>query len=199
MPTIGNATGRMPALPVGTTPLKTRPRPERGFFYPAYAIPCRCGNVAATLWEIIMNSIAMALRPADILLDRVLNPADDADLNQWQPEHLVEACGIIPDFFVTACITAEQESPDTLTLQHIADGMDRVYQFGGFKYPWPGTLDADGVYTSKYEEDPPLSPLVRFSFMASHMGRVIECFVYESGITAIRERGAASLFIGRFD
>ena len=155
------------------------------------------GNVAATLWEIIMNSIAMTLRSADILLDRVLNPADDADLNQWQPDHLVEACGIIPDFFVTACITAEQENPDTLTLQHIADGMDRVYQFGGFGYPWPGTLDADGVYTSPHDGDSPLPPLVRFAFNSG--ARVFECFVYDCAITAIRERGTASLFIGRFD
>jgi hypothetical protein len=147
--------------------------------------------------KLIMNSIAMTLRPADILLDRVLNPADDADLNQWQPKHLVEACGIIPDFFVTACITAEQENPDTLTLQHIADGMDRAYQFGGFGYPWPGSLDADGVYRSQYDEDPPMSPLVRFSFNSG--ARVFECFVYECAITAIRERGTASLFIGRFD
>lgn len=155
------------------------------------------GNVAATLWEIIMNSIAMTLRPADILLDRVLNPADDADVAQWRPEDLLDACGIIPDFFVTACITAEQENPDTLTLQHIADGMDRVYQCGGFQYPWPGKLDADGVYTSQYDEAPPLSPLVRFAFNSG--ARVFECFVYEAGITAIRERGNASLFIGRFD
>ena len=146
-----------------------------------------------------MNSIAMTLRPADILLDRVLNPADNADLNQWQPDHLVEACGIIPDFFVSACITAEQENPDTLTLQHIADGMDRVYQFGGFGYEmnWPGTLDADGVYTSPHDEDSPLPPLVRFAFNSG--ARVFECFVYECAITAIRERGTASLFIGRFD
>lgn len=147
-----------------------------------------------------MESIALRLRPADIMLDRVLNPANDDALNQWQPDHLLEACGIIPDFFCDALINAEQENPDGITLQHVADGMDRVYGFGGFQYPWPGKLDADGVYTSsEYPDDPPLSPLVRFSFNCYERGRVIECFVYEAGITAIRERGAASLFIGRFD
>ena len=146
-----------------------------------------------------MNTVAIDMRPSDWILDRVLNPAGDPDLNQVPPARLLEACGIIPDFFAEACVTAEAENPEGFTLQDVADGMDRAYQFGGFKYPWPGQVDADGVYVSKYEEDPPLSPLVRFSFMASHMGRVIECFVYESGITAIRERGTASLFIGRFD
>ena len=147
-----------------------------------------------------MESIALNLRPADIMLDRVLNPADDEDLNRWQPDHLLEACGIIPDFFCEALITAERENPEGITLQHVADGMDRVYQFGGFQYPWPGKLDADGVFTCpEYPEDPPLSPLVRFSFNCYERGRVMECFVYEAGITAVRERGTASLFIGRFD
>jgi len=197
MPTIGNATARKPAPPVGTIPIETRPRPGGVFFGPRMRYPAGAVMMPRHFGKLIMNSIAMTLRPADILLDRVLNPADDADLNQWQPKHLVEACGIIPDFFVTACITAEQENPDTLTLQHIADGMDRAYQFGGFGYPWPGSLDADGVYRSQYDEDPPMSPLVRFSFNSG--ARVFECFVYECAITAIRERGTASLFIGRFD
>jgi hypothetical protein len=144
-----------------------------------------------------MNTVAIEMRPSDWILDRVLNPAGDPDLNQVPPARLLEACGIIPDFFAEACVTAEDENPDTLTLQHIADGMDRAYQFGGFGYPWPGTLDADGVYRSQYDEDPPMSPLVRFSFNSG--ARVFECFVYECAITAIRERGTASLFIGRFD
>ena len=144
-----------------------------------------------------METKTLVCRPSELILDRVLNPAGDADLNRAQPAQLLEACGIIPDFFVTACITAEQENPDTLTLQHIADGMDRVYQFGGFGYPWPGTLDADGVYTSPHDGDSPLPPLVRFAFNSG--ARVFECFVYDCAITAIRERGTASLFIGRFD
>jgi hypothetical protein len=106
---------------------------------------------------------------------------------------------MIPDFFAEACVTVEDENPEGFTLQDIADGMDRIYQFGGFAYRWPGTLDADGVYQSQYDDDPALSPLIRFSFFASYGDRVIQCFVYRSAITAIRERGTASLFIGRFD
>ena len=144
-----------------------------------------------------MNTVAIEMRPSDWILDRVLNPAGDPYLNQVPPPRLLEACGIIPDFFAEACVTAEDENPEGFTLRDVADGMDRVYQFGGFGYPWPGSLDADGVYRSQYDEDPPMSPLVRFSFNSG--ARVFECFVYEAGITAIRERGTASLFIGRFD
>jgi len=148
-----------------------------------------------------MESLALRLRPADIMLDRVLNPANDDDLNRWQPEHLVEACGIIPDFFCEALITAERENPEGITLQHVADGMDRVYQFGGFQYPWPGKLDADGVYTAcaPYDDDPPLSPLVRFSFNCYERGRVMECFGDEACIAVICVWGTASLIMGRFD
>jgi hypothetical protein len=144
-----------------------------------------------------MESVAVKLRPADILLDRVLNPADDDDLNQWRPEHLIEACGIIPDFFVQACILSEQGNPDGITLENIADGMDDAYQFGGFGYPWGGTVSPKGIYQSQYDDDPPLPPLVQFSFCSG--ASAFDCFVYDHAIVAIRERGTSPVFIGRFD
>lgn len=146
-----------------------------------------------------MESIALKLRPADIMLDRVLNPTGDDNLNQWQPDHLLEACGIIPDFFCEALIAAERENPEGITLEHVADGMDAVYQYGGFGYPWGGTVSPSGIYQSQYEEDPPLPPLVRFSFNCYERDRVMECFVYDSAIVAIRERGTSQVFVGRFD
>ena len=136
---------------------------------------------------------------ADILLDRRFNPAGDPELARATPDQLLEACGLIPHFFCDACQQAQTENPDGFTLDNIADAMDNVYQFGGFQYRWPGHVAADGVYTSAHAEDPPLSPLVRFIFSCFDNARSIECFVYESGITSIRERGTASLRIGRFD
>ena len=137
------------------------------------------------------------LRASDLVLDKVYNPLKSDFYGKLTPDQLDEWCGIIPDFFVTACITAEQENPDTLTLQHIADGMDRVYQFGGFGYPWGGTVSPKGIYQSQYDDDPPLPPLVQFSFCSG--ARAFDCFVYDHAIVAIRERGTSPVFIGRFD
>ena len=73
------------------------------------------------------NVIEMKLRPSDVVLDRVFNPAADDQLGGATPAQLAEACGIIPDFFCQACLMAAP-----LTLDNIAAGMDSVYQFGGF-------------------------------------------------------------------
>jgi hypothetical protein len=128
---------------------------------------------------------------ADILLDRVFNPAGDPELARATPDQLLEACGLIPHFFCDACQQAEAENPDGFTLDNIADAMDNVCQAGGFRYHWPGQVAANGVYTSAYAEDPPLSPLMRFTFHCFDNVRSIECFVYKSGITCIKERGSA--------
>ena len=82
------------------------------------------------------NVHTLNIRPSDILLDRVFNPAQDADIGGATPKQLAEACGIIPDFFCQACIEAAP-----LTLDAIAAGMDNAYQFGGFCYPFNGTVD----------------------------------------------------------
>jgi hypothetical protein len=58
----------------------------------------------------------LTFRPSDVLLDRVLNPAGDLMLGDCEPEHLIEACGIIPEFFAQACLSA-----DPLTLDEIAN------------------------------------------------------------------------------
>lgn len=146
-----------------------------------------------------MQTKTIVVRPSELILDRVLNPAGDADLNSASPALLLEACGIIPDFFAEACITAESQNPDGINLDAIADAMDRVYQYGGFEFPWGGTLDADGVYQSQYAEESDRSPLVRFSYAAAMGGQAFECFVYQSGIAAIRERGSETAKVGRFD
>ena len=136
------------------------------------------------------NIIEMKLRPSDVVLDRVFNPAADDQLGGATPAQLAEACGIIPDFFCQACLMA---SP--LTLENIAAGMDSVYQFGGFNaYPYKGSIDDhDGTYQSEHEDDDALPPLARFIFEG------FECFVYEYGIAAIRDRATRQTKIARFD
>ena len=136
------------------------------------------------------NTIEMKLRPSDVVLDRVFNPAADDQLGGATPAQLAEACGIIPDFFCQACLMAAP-----LTLDNIAAGMDSVYQFGGFNaYPFKGSIDDhDGTYQSEHDDDDALPPLARFIFEG------FECFVYEYGIAAIRDRATRETKIARFD
>ena len=54
-------------------------------------------------------------RASDFILDRVLNPNRDPEIGKAWPNDLVEACGIIPDFFCTACLEAQQVDPLKLT------------------------------------------------------------------------------------
>jgi hypothetical protein len=136
------------------------------------------------------NIIEMKLRPSDVILDRVYNPAADDQLGGATPAQLAEACGIIPDFFCQACLMAAP-----LTLDNIAAGMDSVYQFGGFNaYPFKGSIDDhDGTYQSEHDDDDALPPLARFIFEG------FELFVYEYGIAAIRDRATRETKIARFD
>ena len=152
-----------------------------------------------TLGVLKMDTKTLVVRPSELILDRVLNPAGDANLNRVSPAQLLKACGTVPDFFAEACITAETENPDGVNIDAIADAMDRVYQMGGFCYPWGGDLDADGVYRSQYAEEADLSPLVRFAYAVAMGGQAFECFVYQGGITAIRERGSETAKVARFD
>jgi len=129
------------------------------------------------------------IRPSDLLLDRVLNPTRDADIGGARPADIIEACGIIPDFFAAACCSTSE----ALTLDIIAAGMDAEYQFGGFRYPFGGSLTDAGVYQSEHDADNDLPPLPGFTFQG------FEVFVYQYGITAIRDRATREAKIARFD
>ena len=130
----------------------------------------------------------LTFRPSDVLLDRVLNPAGDLMLGDCEPEHLIEACGIIPEFFAQACLSA-----DSLTLDEIANQMDEAYSFGGFRYSFGGNITLSGVYQSEHPTDDDLPPLARFIFDR------FECFVYQYGIVGIRDRATRENKIARFD
>jgi len=129
------------------------------------------------------------IRPSDLLLDRVLNPTRDADIGGARPADIIEACGIIPDFFAAACCSTSE----ALTLDIIASAMDAEYQFGGFCYPFGGNITPAGVYQSSHDDDPDMPPLACFTFEG------FECFVYHYGITAIRDRATRETKIARFD
>jgi len=121
-------------------------------------------------------------RPSEIILDRVLNPARNETIGAARPADIIEAC------------VAVSNGELGVSLDGICEAMDEVYGFGGFGYPWRGTLDADGTYRPDNDEDEPLQPLARFGFE----GRVF-CFVYDYGITAVRIGLDGPYKIARFD
>jgi hypothetical protein len=132
-------------------------------------------------------------RTSDLFLHKMFNPTNDNNLAKIPRGHLAEACGIIPDYFCEACLA---DGP--LKLDDIAAGMDNLYQCGGFAYPLDGTVDENGIYQSKYDDDPALPPLGRFIFGVSR-DKGFECFVYEYGITAIRDLATRDTKVARFD
>ena len=103
------------------------------------------------------------------------------------PEVSREHLGLIPEFF----ISATQGSEDA-TLDAVADAMDEVYQYGGFRYPFSGTVDADGVYRAP--EDPPLEPYVTLGYLDR-----FTLYQYPYAIVALRDNDTGETKIGRFD
>ena len=127
-----------------------------------------------------------------VFLDSELNPSKDKNLSTVPEGRIREACGIIPEFFLMAVLEG-METASGPTLEKVSEGMDAAYQFGGFSYPFPGAVSPEGVYQSPYDEDEPLSPLVRFTHGA------LELFIYQSAITALRDRTSGAFKVGRFD
>ena len=136
------------------------------------------------------NIIQTHFRPSDILLDRVLNPTRNPDLSAATPADIIEACGIIPDFFCAACIGCG----DDLTLDNVCAGMNEAYGYGGFKYAWKGNVTDRGVYQSAHEDDPDMDPLARFGFEGKFF-----CYVYDYGVAAVVDRESGQFMVARFD
>jgi len=143
------------------------------------------------------------IRTSELILDRILNPTDDKAIGAASGNDIVEACGLIPDFFCQACLNYGRtifkaiKNPSVemfkdSDLKVVADEMDSIYGFGGFKYPWSGTVTDDGVYQSK-DSDPDMNPLALFRY--AHM----ELFVYPYGVCAIRNTKTNESKIARFD
>ncbi len=132
--------------------------------------------------------IELNIRPAKIVLDWVHNPAGNPDWILNSAKHFEEGAGIIPDFFAEAIQGAE-------TLEDVAERMDDLYQFGGFRYPIQGRVDDQGIYHSA-DGDPALFPLLRLK--GGEHNR-FTCYIYEYGITAILDDPYTYPMIARFD
>ena len=133
--------------------------------------------------------IELNIRPAKIVLDWVHNPASNGDWALNSAKDFEEGAGIIPDFFADAIQGAQ-------TLEDVAERMDDLYQNGGFRYPFQGRVDDQGIYHSVHD-DPALFPLVRLK--GGDHDR-FTCYVYEYGITAIQDdKLPGEAMIARFD
>ena len=104
------------------------------------------------------------------------------------PEVTREYLGILPEFFIQATRALGEDH----TLDSLAEAMDEVYGYGGFQYPFGGTVADSGAYQSL--EDPDLQPYATISYLDRF---TMYCYPY--AITAIRDNDTGETRIGRFD
>ena len=104
------------------------------------------------------------------------------------PEVTREYLGILPEFF----IHATQALGEDHTLDSLSEAMDEVYGYGGFQYPFGGTVADCGTYQTP--EDPDLQPYATISYLDRF---TMYCSPY--AITAIRDNDTGETKIGRFD
>tara|TARA_E500000318_G_scaffold110213_1_gene125073 strand:- start:1101 stop:1475 length:375 start_codon:yes stop_codon:yes gene_type:complete len=102
------------------------------------------------------------------------------------PDVTREHLGLVPEFFLQAM----QYGGDTL--QTVADAMDSVYQYGGFRFPFDGTVTDTGTYTTP--DDPDLKPYATITYLDKY---TLYCYPY--AITALRDNETGETKIGRFD
>ena len=140
-----------------------------------------------------MNALnTLNIRTSDIVLGRLLNPSQSGEYKAHRAIDMVEACGLIPDFFAQACLHLEYESEEDHTIQTIADEMDRAYQYGGFSIGIDGEIAADGTFLSDGDDD--LAAICRYDYESRFY-----LYVYPYAITAIVDVATGESKIGRFD
>ena len=100
-----------------------------------------------------------------------------------------EACGLIPEFFARAVA----EGADTF--DRVCDAMQELYGFG-CRWDFGGSITAEGVYQSSFDEDPDLEPLGKWT---SNTGERYDLFVYPYSICAVRNPRTGETKISRMD
>jgi len=103
-------------------------------------------------------------------------------------QQLMEACGLIPMFFVQATDGLASAAEPT---EAVFYAMDDIYGYGGAD-TMDGTVTDGGVYQSSYKGDEDLQPY------ATVYSRGYICYIYPYAITAVRGDDGET-FIGRFD
>ena len=133
-------------------------------------------------------------------MDTLINPTNNPEIGESFEFNIIEACGIIPQFFEDACdAQSTRDIPvgtyNALPLEFVANKMDQLYQYGGFEdSTFEGEIRPDGTYQSD-DEDPDMAPLAKFT----SNDRMMELFIYDYSICAIRNKRTNEYKIARFD
>lgn len=98
----------------------------------------------------------------------------------------IEALGLIPHFFERSLYIEGQP------IQSVADKMDDLYHYGGFVYPFGGTINDKGTYISSSDEDDPLDPIARIDKLG------FTVWIYPYAIVGLTD-DKGNQKIGRFD
>lgn len=101
-------------------------------------------------------------------------------------DRLIEACGLIPYFFVAA------KEQGAKTAEEAYQTMVDEYGFGDYSGTNWGTVDPKGTYVSAYDEDPDMEPLMSMSILD---GPTLH--IYQSAILAVVD--ANKTIISRMD
>jgi hypothetical protein len=129
-------------------------------------------------------------------LESMINPLNDTMLSRVDEQDIVEACGLLPTFFLTSVVDKEPQ-----TLLDVVEAMNKAYGFGGFDIsglgPFANARIVNGVYTPAYKGDEPLNPLVKMSY--SNKGKKFDCYIYQYGIIALVDEKGGATCITRMD
>jgi len=89
---------------------------------------------------------------------------------------ILPALGLIPSF-----VSFAEDTGPTDSAQMVWDAMVEAYGFGDTSSPEWGTITDEGVYVSKYDEDPDLHPMARYDLE----GDRVVVYQYHYGIVAV--------------
>jgi hypothetical protein len=94
-----------------------------------------------------------------------------------RPKKLLEACGLLPHFALDVAYSTPED------VQEAFDLLMECYQYGMGQdgLGW-GTVDAEGMYISAYEDDPDMAPMVAFGLTED-----ITFYVYQYAICAVTD------------
>jgi len=101
-------------------------------------------------------------------------------------DRLIEACGLIPYFFMTAKEKGAKTAKEAYRI------MVEQYQFGDYSSVDWGTIDSKGTYVSSHEDDPDMEPLMSMRILDGPT-----LYIYQSAIMAVVD--SEDTFISRMD